>query len=124
MAALSRFASKYDEWVKLKQKYGVKIEQNLKIAFQIDNSSLRELLEWIAGVRPYEGILIFNLIIDLHGKGRLDNYYRDDWLEHFRFENIFCRRSKNVYVSFCPAEVVKAVTGVTHKISPKRLEDF
>jgi len=140
LAALSRFAGKYDEWVKLKQKYGVRIEQNLRIAFQIDDSSLKELLEWIAraraalgeyapyldlllatGVRPSEGILIFNLIIDLHGKGRLDSYYRDGWLEHFRFETIFCRRSKNVYVSFCPEEVVKAVTAVTHKISPKRI---
>jgi hypothetical protein len=140
LAALARFAGKYDEWAKLKQKYGLKIEQNLKIAFQIDDSSLRELLEWIAkaraalgeyapyldlllatGVRPSEGILIFNLIINLHSKGRLDMYYRDGWLEHFRFESLFCRRSKNVYVSYAPEQVVKAVTGVTHEVSMKKI---
>ena len=143
LAALARFAGKYDEWVKLRHKYGLKIEQNFKISFQsfqMDDSSLRELLEWITrarvalgeyapyldlllatGVRPSEGILIFNLIIDLNAKGRLDSYYRDGWLEHFRFENLFCRRSKNVYVSYAPEEIIRAVTGVTHKISPKKI---
>ena len=136
LSALARFVGRYDEWVKLRQKYGLKVEQNVKISFQIDDSSLKELLEWIAkarialgeyasyldlllatGVRPTEAVLIFNLLIDLNSKGRLDAYYRNEWLEHFRFETMFCRRSKNVYVSYAPSDIVDAVTRVTSKIS-------
>jgi len=129
LAALSRFLGKYDEFKALKEKYGLKIESNVKIAFQMDDSSLRELCDWIikarnalgeyaayidlllaTGMRPREAITCYNLIIKLNAEGRLDGYYREGWLEHFRFENLFCRRSKNVYVSYAPPEVVTSVT--------------
>jgi intergrase/recombinase len=140
LAALCRFVGKHDEWLRLKRQYGLKSEHNVKLAFQIDDSSLKELLEWIAkarsclgeyasyldlllatGVRPSEGILIFNLLLRLNAEGRLETYYRDGWLEHYRFERIFCRRGKNVYVSYAPPELIRAITGVTDKISRMKI---
>jgi len=139
LACLARFLGRYDEYAELKRRYGLKIEQNLKISFQMDDTSLRELCGWIAkarealgeykpyidlllatGMRPREAIECYNLIIELHEKDRLDGYYRDGWLEHFRFEDKFCRRSKNVYVSYAPREIIEAVTK-SPKITVKKI---
>jgi len=130
LACLSKFLGKYDRFVELKKKHGVKIEQNIKISFQLDDSSLRELCGYIvksrevlaehgyetlidlmlaSGMRVSEAIASYNLIIKLHENGKLESYYRNGFLEHFRFESLFCRRSKNVYVSYAPEHVVAGV---------------
>ncbi|MEM3907023.1 MAG: integrase [Nitrososphaerota archaeon] len=144
LAALSKFMGRYDEFKRLKARYGIKTEKPAKIMAQIDSTSLKELAEWIikarerlsafidlalaTGMRPREVLLCFNLIRDLHEKGRLGDYYRDGWLEHFRYEKLFLRRTKKAYVSYCPAEVVTGVTQYPEKLTVEkirhRLEDL
>ena len=137
LAALAKFTGQYERYKAIKKRYGITIEQNVKIAAQLDDSSLAELAAWIrearrvlgayidfllaTGMRPREAITSFNLIRELAGKGRLDGYYREGFLEHFRFEDKFLRRSKKVYVSYCPEEVVTGVTEVDEDLTPKKI---
>ena len=137
LAALARFTGRYEEFKRLKMRYGIKVERPSKIMPQIDSSSLRMLAEWIhrareilgafidfalaTGMRPTEAIDSFNLVKELHEKGRLGDYYKDGWLEHFRHEKLFLRRTKKVYVSYCPEEVIRAVIAYPEKLSVEKI---
>ncbi|MCD6235700.1 MAG: hypothetical protein J7J94_01730 [Thaumarchaeota archaeon] len=137
LAALARFTGRYEEFKRLKRRYGIKVEKPSKIMAQIDSSDLKSLAEWIhrareilgvfidfilaTGMRPSEAIESFNLIKELHEKGRLRDYYKDGWLEHFRYEKLFLRRTKKVYVSYCPREIVTAVTEYPEKLSVEKI---
>ena len=70
---------------------------------------LRFLLN--TGMRKAEAILSFNLIIKLHSESRLNEYYDYNLniLQHFKFPKLFCRRTKNVFISFIPLELVNAI---------------
>jgi len=130
ISCLAKFMGRYDEWKKLKEKYGVKIEHSRIVSFipRFDSSSIREVSEWIVkvrealgeykafmdlllatGLRRKEAEICYNLIITLSREGKLSEYYRDGWLEHFKYHDKFFRRCKNVYVSYCLPEVVTAV---------------
>jgi len=137
LAALARFTGRYEEFKRLKMRYGIKVEKPIKIMAQIDSSSLRELAEWISrareilgafidfvlatGMRPTEAIESFNLVKELHEKDRLGDYYKDGWLEHFRHEKLFLRRTKKVYVSYCPEEIIRAVIAYPERLSVEKI---
>ena len=137
LAALAKFTGRYEEFKRLKKRYGIRVEKPSKIMAQIDSGSLKELAEWInrarevlgafidfalaTGMRPTEAIKSFNLIKELHEKDRLGDYYKDGWLEHFRFEKLFLRRTKKVYVSYCPREIVTAVTEYPEKLTVEKI---
>mgnify|MGYP000392009058 CR=1 FL=1 len=137
LAALAKFTGRYEEFKRLKKRYGIRVEKPSKIMAQIDSSSLKELAEWInrareilgafidfalaTGMRPTEAIKSFNLIKELHEKDRLGDYYKDGWLEHFRYEKLFLRRTKKVYVSYCPREIVTAVTEYPEKLTVEKI---
>ena len=137
LAALARFTGRYEEFKRLKKRYGIRVEKPTKIMAQIDSSSLKELAEWInrareilgvfidfalaTGMRPTEALESFNLIKELHEKGRLGDYYKDGWLEHFRYEKLFLRRTKKVYVSYCPSEIVTAVIEYPEKLTVEKV---
>jgi intergrase/recombinase len=57
------------------------------------------------------GVNSYNLIIKLSREGRLDEYYQKEKevLEHFRFKELFIRRSKKAFVSFAPAELIQRI---------------
>jgi len=137
LAALAKFTGQYERYRQLRRRYGIKIESETKIAVQLDKGSLEELARWITkargvlgvfidfllatGMRPREAITSFNLIRELARKGRLEGYYNDGFLEHFRFEKIFLRRSKKVYISYCPREIVTAVTEHPEDLTIKKI---
>jgi hypothetical protein len=75
---------------------------------------LSEFMELIAitGLRYIEAIESYNLIIELAKKRKLQDYFNfeRETLEHFRFKEIFIRRSKKVFISFVPKELVKRIS--------------
>ena len=137
LAALAKFTGRYEEFKRLKARYGIKVEKPSKIMAQIDSSSLKELAEWITrareilgafidfalatGMRPTVALESFNLVRELHEKGRLGDYYKDGWLEHFRYEKLFLRRTKKVYVSYAPREIIEAVIEYPERLSVEKI---
>jgi len=63
----------------------------------------------ITGLRLVEAIESYNLIIKLAKEGKLNEYYNEEKeaLEHFRFKEIFLRKSKKAFVSFIPKELIE-----------------
>jgi hypothetical protein len=70
------------------------------------------LLKYIrlSGLRKEEGIISFNLIIELSKQNNLGVYLNDDGLlEHFRFKKQFLRGTKNVYISIVPPKLISEI---------------
>ena len=137
LAALAKFTGQYERFRMLRRRYGIKTESQVKISFQMDKGSLEDLAKWIrrardvlgayidflmaTGMRPREAIKSFNLIRELDRDGRIDSYYKDGFLEHFRFEKMFIRRSKRVYVSYAPKEIIQAIIDYPEDLSIKKI---
>ena len=64
----------------------------------------------VTGLRKAEAIKSFNLIISLHEEGKLDSYYKDGILEHFRYPELFFRRTKMAYISIVTEDLVAEIT--------------
>jgi len=81
----------------------------------------------ITGLRQNEAIQSFNLIIRLNENADLENYYNEELncLEHFKFKELFLRRTKNVYISFAPKSLILEIANsepVTYAAIIKRLK--
>jgi intergrase/recombinase/post-segregation antitoxin (ccd killing protein) len=65
----------------------------------------------ITGMRFNEAIASYNLIISLSREKRLNEYYNEgkETLEHYKFKDIFLRRSKKVFVSFVPKMLIEKI---------------
>lgn len=65
----------------------------------------------VSGLRFNEAVTSYNLIKELSKKGRLNDYYNAERevLEHFRFKQIFLRKTKKVFLSFVPKQLVKRI---------------
>jgi len=63
----------------------------------------------VTGIRVGECIASFNMVIQLSKQNRLSEYYDEtlSCLQHFKFENIFVRRTKAVYISFIDEFLIK-----------------
>jgi hypothetical protein len=63
------------------------------------------------GLRYVEAVNSWNLIVELAKQGKLGNYYEDNKqvLEHYRFKEIFIRRSKKAYISFVSRELIQKI---------------
>jgi len=74
---------------------------------------LADFMDFIAvtGLRLDEAVKSYNLIIKLARQGKLNQYYNEQMgtLEHYRFKEQFIRRSKKVFVSFVPKELVDRI---------------
>jgi intergrase/recombinase len=66
----------------------------------------------LAGLRKEEGIISFNKIIELTKQGNLNEYYNEDngLLEHFKYKEAFLRKTKNVYISIVPKDLVLRIS--------------
>lgn len=62
------------------------------------------------GLRKNESLSSYNLIIELSRRNRLEEYYVDQTLEHFRFHQIFLRPTKKAFISFVPEDIVGRVS--------------
>ncbi len=76
-----------------------------------DNERLFVRFLAITGLRKNEGLNSFNMIIDLHSKGKLGEYYNEELevLEHFKYGKVFLRGTKNAYISFVSKEIINQV---------------
>jgi len=76
-------------------------------------SELSDFMDFIAitGLRLVEAIESYNLIIKLAKEGKLNEYYNEEKeaLEHFRFKEIFLRKSKKAFISFVPKELIEKI---------------
>jgi len=148
LIALSKFLGLYPQFKQRVQSFGLKWEQRTALETfnsimsknheDVDawvkeviakNPAFKDFMQFaeLSGLRKEEAIQSFNLIIDLSKANRLSEYYNEETscLEHFRFPELFIRRTKNAYITFMPKEVVQAITQnekITYEAIRKRLE--
>jgi hypothetical protein len=137
LASLSRFLGCYDTWLQIRQRYNLKWStgnENLA-AFQRffdDKRSLDSMLQWVrdairvlpapmgeiikfnvlTGLRPNEAlaaIRLLNIQNSEIGKMNKVQYYNPErqCLEHFRFPEIFLRRTKSAYISIVDNQLLQ-----------------
>lgn len=75
------------------------------------------------GLRPCEALNAFNLIIKLHGEGRLAEYYNQAFncLDHYKYRDLFLRKTKNCYISFVPKSLIERIV-ISQPINYNRLK--
>jgi len=58
-----------------------------------------------------ETLYAYNLIVELDQKGKLNEYYNaeQETLEHFRYRELFLRRTKKAFISIVSKEMVEQV---------------
>jgi len=135
LANLAKFVGLHDEFLKLMHRYdlewGGKSNEELVIERYTRIQDPNEVFEWIkqvkkvrveladfmdfmaaTGLRLVEAISSYNLIIKLAKEGKLNQYYNEEKeaLEHFRFKEIFLRKSKKAFVSFVPKQLIERIT--------------
>ncbi len=66
----------------------------------------------LTGLRLSEAVNSWNLIVDLAKEGRLSEYYNceREALEHYKFKQLFIRRSKKVFVTLIPKRLIKEIS--------------
>lgn len=149
LCCLSKFIGQYHFFKQLmkgydlKWSYGNKDALILRRIFRPKNHD-KEIIEWIqtvkqeipllsqyldfhiiTGLRKIESIRSFNLIKELGAKNKLDKYYSDGMLYHFRFPEQFLRPTKKAFFSFIPPKYVREVVEspkITVDIINKRLQ--
>ena len=133
LSCLSKFLGIYERWSSLIKNYGLKWrirDDNLIISRFTKTNNPDELFAWIrkvnatctdlrdfmdlmvtTGLRFEEAIESYNLIIKLSKKNKVDTYYNreKELLEHYRFKELFLRRTKKAFVSIVPDELVKRI---------------
>ena len=124
LSALAKFLGIYGDFKSLVSNYGLKWNvrnDDLLIARLTKTENPRAIFAWIndvkakcpeltdfmdfmtvTGLRYDEGIESYNLIIKLAQQRKLDTYFNAEkgMLEHFRFKEVFIRRTKKAFVSF------------------------
>jgi len=143
LTALSKFLGAYHQFKQRTQNFGVKWQ--VPTALETFNHMLQKnnenVFEWakktdkalpmhkeflrfarLSGLRKSESINSFNLIISLSRKNHLSEYYTEETscLEHFRFPEIFIRRTKSAYITFIPKEQILSITK-SRKISYEKI---
>ena len=134
LSALAKFLGVHEEYKQLIRDYGLKwcgrSAEDLIIDRMTKIENPNEVFEWIkqvksarpdlsefvelmaiTGLRLVEAVESYNLIIKPSKEARLNEYYNSDngILEHFKFKQIFFRRSKKAFISFVPVELVQRI---------------
>jgi len=149
LIVLSKYMGMYQQFKHRLDQYGIRPSK--KDAFssflRILNNSNGDVVNWynksinvlrsneklflrfafVTGIRKNEAIQSFNLIIRLQKNGNIENYYNEELnaLEHFKFKELFLRRTKNVYISFVPKSLISEIANskpVTYSAIIKRLK--
>jgi len=138
LSSLSKFLGIHEEFSTLVKNYGLKwsvrsddlliarftksVDPNAVFDWikQVKSccSGLRDFMDFMAttGLRFDEAIESYNLIIKLSKEGKLNSYYdgEREVLEHYRFKEIFLRKTKKAFISFVSKELVKNISD--HKL--------
>jgi len=129
LATLSKYLGCYDQWRKIIQRYQLKWsnENNTEVFNDIignNGNTYNSMMEWLKDTysnlsNHYGNILLYNTLTGLRPdeacksiillqKDR-DNYLRKDLmtLEHFKYPDIFLRRTKKAYVSVITESILE-----------------
>jgi len=148
LSALSKYLGVYNKFQGLVKAYGLKwkrqnsemlildrIEKTRKNGNIIDwikkvkekYPSLTDFLEFIlvSGLRFTEAVHSYNLIVELTKKSEINNYYNCEkqFLEHYKFKQIFIRRTKKAFVSYIPKKLIHKI-GKNKKISSYQIGNW
>jgi intergrase/recombinase len=133
MVCYSKYASCYEDYKAKLKNSGIRWVTNdsaFSSFLRIVNNNHSDLGQWysemqkilrsneklflkfalVTGLRKAEAIKSFNLIIKLHEEGRLDFYFKDGILEHFRYPELFFRKTKMTYISIVTGDLVVKIT--------------
>lgn len=148
LTALSKYFGFYTIFKEKIKNYGIKWSQSSSVDsfFRIINSQNSNILEWynkvikildkdsstylkfalLSGMRRTEALNSFNLAIGLHKDRKLHQYYNEEieTLEHFRFRDVFLRRTKNVFISMVPRNMIAEIVRhrpITYDMIRKKL---
>jgi len=104
------------------------IEWYNKATRVLDDNDLSLYLKFVlmSGLRKSEAIESFNLMIELHNQENLNNYCNEELgtIEHFRYPDLFFRRTKNAFISMIPKDMIMQMVEcepVTYEMIRKRL---
>jgi intergrase/recombinase len=131
LSSLAKFTGKYDVWLQLRQRYNLKWSTGTEKIdtferFFDDSKTLDTMLQWLRQVRQdlpksYSNFFMFCALTGLRASEcvacirlikdpeSFKTYYNENrqCLEHFRFANIFIRRTKAAYISLVDKEILK-----------------
>jgi hypothetical protein len=135
LAALSKFLGIYQDFRSLVKNYGLKWNSKKSDDLIIERLTKtvhpNEIFDWIkhvkkvipelsdfmdliavTGLRYNEAIESYNHIVKLAREEKLNDYFdfEREALEHFRFKAVFLRRSKKVFISFVPKELIERIS--------------
>jgi intergrase/recombinase len=80
----------------------------------------------ITGLRLDEAVQSYNMIIQLSKQGKLNEYYNEanECLEHFRFKEVFIRKSKKAFISFVPKDLIAKIVDEKPLTSKHSVQQF
>jgi intergrase/recombinase len=133
LANLSKFYGCYDRWLQIRRQYNLKWTsgnnsiQSLQRFFSAD-SGIDSMLKWVreaikvlpehmsrlvkynclTGLRPVESIESAKLLVNPQETEKYFNSERHE-LQHWRYPDLFLRRTKNCYVTFCTKEQLSGI---------------
>jgi len=134
LSSLSKFLGCYQDFLRLKNQYGLKWVGRSSDELIIDRlNKVRnpdDVFEWVrkvkrarpeladfmdlmavSGLRFIEAVESYNMIIKL--KDHLDQYYnnKNQILEHYKFKEVFLRKNKKALISIVPVDLVNRISG-------------
>jgi intergrase/recombinase len=139
LSNLAKFTGKYDIWLQLRQRYNLKWSTGTEKIdtferFFDDTKTPDTMLQWLRQVRQdlpksYSNFFMFCALTGLRASEcvacirlikdpeSLKTYYNENrqCLEHFRFANIFNRRTKAAYISLVDKEILEIAQNCTNK---------
>ena len=149
LIAFSKFHGFYQHFKDTLKNYGVTWSHTSSVDsfFRIMNNANDDVIEWyneatgilddndlnlylrfalMSGLRKSEAINSFNLLVKLHNEEKLSSYYNEELrtIEHFRYPDIFFRRTKNVFIPMIPKRMIYQIVQcnpVTYEMIRKRL---
>jgi len=148
LSALAKFMGVYQHFKSLVSAYGLKWKSvdndDLIISRLLKYRNTNEIVEWVkavkakfprltvfmdflvaSGLRMREAVNAYNLIVDLTRQNRLSEYYdsKSEVLEHFRFKQLFIRRTKKVFITFVPKKLVERISK-SEKLTCYQIENW
>ena len=149
LIAISKFCGFYQQFRERLTSYGITWSHpnSIDSFFRIMNNANNDVIEWLdeatkvlddsdlnlylkfvlmSGLRKSEATNSFNLLTKLHDEEKLNNYYNEELrtIEHFRYPDLFFRRTRNVFISIIPKDMIAEIVQcnlITYETIRKRL---
>jgi hypothetical protein len=148
LIALSKYLGIYNDFTIAFKNHGIKWTNgdSFKAFLSIINNHNNTVLEWfrsaykilndnerlylkftlVSGLRKTESINSYNMIVNLSQANKLQEYYDPErhLLQHFKYDKVFLRGSKNVYISAIDPDLIKSISeskAVSYSMIRKRL---